>query len=241
MKRFQTHFGLIFLVLVWFGCSVKKEIPTSISIGFSQPEEVDPLTFKTDHLEYQIDEVFLVVSAVELHLCIEPQVSFSIISSAYAHVSGSTTRLGTPVVLPLHTQKSSPTIIGEISPPIGKYCHGYIIVAPADDDVMNLTDLSTDNIVGKSLFIRGRFRDPMAIEWADFEQAVDIRRPVAFKITDPKTGADNLTLSSGSNAQITIDVMWPINDKFMNVEDSQFSSQIVSRITESLKMRNYKK
>lgn len=242
LKNVTKNIGFIFLLGILTGCSVPSESPSSVAIGFAQPGESEKLRFKTSKLEYEIDEMYLVVSVVEIHLCQEPiHSSFSIIPSAYAHVSGSATRLGTPVVIPLHKQKHSPTIIGEISPPVGEYCQGYIVVAPADDDVMNLTELSTSKIVGKSLYISGRFRDEASVEWAKFERGFDVRVPAAFKILQPKGGAENLNISSGTSAQITIDLLWPKNDKFLNPEDSQFASEIVSRVTKLMKMRSYKK
>ncbi len=240
-KNFFKTKTFLFLLGILSGCSVQTESPSSVAIGFAQPEEVEPLTFKISKLEYEIDELYMVVSAVEVHLCTTPVVSMSLIPSAYAHVSDSATRLGTPVVVPLHTRKFSPTIIGEISPPVGRYCLGYVIVAPADDDVMNLTDLGTEKIVGKSVFIKGRFRDEASVEWAEFERAFDFRGPFEFDLINPKTGEDTLEVVGGSSNQITIDLPWPKNDAFLNPEDSQFALEIVSRVTETMKMRSYKK
>ncbi len=222
------------------GCAVKSESPISLSIAFAQPGDTPPLKRTIGKLDYEISEIYIVVSVVEMHLC-QTLASFSFVPNAYAHVSSSSTRLGTPFVIALHKQKQSAIVVGEIAPPPGEYCKGFVVLSPADEDVMNLTDLDSQKIIGHSIFIRGRFKELSSVEWTPFEKSFDLKDAFPFPLLRPKTGLVRLQLEPGSHEQITIDFNWPQMPAQSHPEDPDFGIQIVNELTKHLKMRSYKK
>ena len=62
-------------------------------------------------------------------------------------------RLGTLYVEDLLGKPGSANILGEVAPPPMRYCELYTVIAPADDDVINLTDVATEELEGKSAML----------------------------------------------------------------------------------------
>lgn len=122
-----------------------------------------------DGSELVISHWAIVLSAVEVHLCEEAAWKQVFIGTAYAHVSNSITRLGTPVAEDLLMGTGGAKIVGEIAPPTGTYCRAYAVFTGADDDVMNFTSFSDTDLLGHTALIRGEWIQPdMAptpIEW----------------------------------------------------------------------------
>lgn len=88
------------------------------------------------------------------------------IPSAYAHVPESATRLGTPTLDDMLGETGRARIVGEIAPPFGEYCSVRVVVAPADEDVVNLSELPPDELTGHSAIVRGRWRQKQDDEQA---------------------------------------------------------------------------
>jgi hypothetical protein len=111
------------------------------------------------------DSIIVVISDVELHACEQAASPWRLISEAHAHVPGSPTRLGTPMALELLATPGRAKIIGEAAPPLVELCALTVVLAPADDDVINATDLDEEALVGKTLLARGRDADgqPVAL------------------------------------------------------------------------------
>ena len=179
-----------------------------------------PVEWTMEGTTVQIEEAYLVVSAIEAHAC-EPGVddyktpagprmlndlSDWVVSHAYAHVPSSATRLGTPFVENLLGESGRAQIIGSIAPPPAAYCELHAIVAPADRDVANSTSVRTEAIRGKSLLVRGRTRVDGADDWEDFEFGTDSARAIELRAINPSTGESPLVLdSSTASAMLLID------------------------------------
>lgn len=175
----------------------------------------------------EIAGAYLVLSAMELHACLpgdpgyEPSGDPSLLNDlrdwitpvfigrAHAHVPSSATRLGTPFVEDLLSPSDRARIIGEIAPPLAQWCTVAAVVAPADDDVLNTTDLSTEAAVGASLVVRGRWRHQRKDEgdgWRDFEWRTDTARAVEMPAVDPRSGQSPLVLDApGDSVMLLID------------------------------------
>lgn len=156
-----------------------------------------------DGSEAILDVFALVISDIELHACAphSAQSSFlldALIPPAFAHVPNSATRLGTPFVEDLLAQPGKARITGEIAPPPGTYCALWAIIAPADEDVMNMTALETQELEGKSALIRGRWRAHPQAPWESFEHAFTTRRAIRVPLSA-------LSLKDGSTAFLLLD------------------------------------
>jgi hypothetical protein len=110
----------------------------------------------------ELSTFYMVVGDLELHACVDaPEKKAAldwIIPSAYAHVPESATRLGTPTLVDMLGKTGRARIIGEVAPPLGTYCSLRVVVAPADEDVVNLSELTPDALTGRSVLIEGRWR-----------------------------------------------------------------------------------
>lgn len=172
--------------------------------------------------EWTVDHWVVTVSAIELHQCMEP-VAWSWIPSAYAHVPSSSTRLGTPVAEDLARLGGGARIIGEISPPPGRYCRAYAVFSPADDDLLNMSALPTSVLEGNTA-LRVRSRTP---EWEETgsessaeHTVVDTwkgRRAVPFDLFD-ETGKAGIELHSRSHAQILLEMV--VDHDVLSVDDA---------------------
>jgi hypothetical protein len=97
----------------------------------------------------------LVISDVELHACEQGWRWPSLVGDAYAHVPGSAMRLGTPMAIELLGAPGKARIIGESAPPHVAICAMEVILAPADADVINVTELDAGALEGRTFVARG--------------------------------------------------------------------------------------
>lgn len=123
----------------------------------------------------ELSTFYMVVGDLEFHACARDQTKKAaldwIIPHAHAHVPESATRLGTPTLVNMLGQTGRARIIGEVAPPLGTYCSLRVVVAPADEDVVNLSELAPDTLTGHSVIIEGRWRDTRDTspeEWRSF-------------------------------------------------------------------------
>ncbi|WP_133621788.1 hypothetical protein [Bradymonas sediminis] len=228
-----------------------------------------------DGTKVEVQQAYLVVSAIEAHLC-EPgagdtptqnapqgadlgapakpgipkllgHLSDWLIAPAYAHVPSSATRLGTPFVEDLLAPGQA-RIIDEIAPPMATYCTLYAVVAPADDDVVNLTNLATAEIEGKTLLLRGRYRlaaDDEA-EWQAFESASEARDIIQVDAVDPQTGASPLNLDSANASRMMLLDKRVSPDLFEGLAREDFdgaaaADQVLKRLEARFKIYQYER
>ncbi|MGM0557176.1 MAG: hypothetical protein ACQEVA_12410 [Myxococcota bacterium] len=189
----------------------------SISFGFTHElediEEGGPIELEADEgTSIRIEGAWLVVSALEAHLC-EPKLARSkgtwldragdlVVPSAQAHVPSSATRLGVPFVEDLLGRAGKASIVGEVAPPVGEYCTFYAVVSPADDDVLNLTELPTSEVEGKSLVLEGTIASDDGEE--SFVSTSSRRDVVQFPAIDPNTGVEPLALETPQTTQMIL-------------------------------------
>ena len=158
-----------------------------------------PLSLQIDGAEVEIDDMALVISAIELHRCsvtntLSRSVLELLIPSAHAHVPSSATRFGTPWVEDLLATPGSARMIGGIAPPPGTYCELHVILAPADDDVINITPVDPEDIEDHTFLARGRWRPNPNSPWNTFTWSDQRRQPVALPMIDPRSGASPVEL-----------------------------------------------
>lgn len=165
----------------------------------------------------EIEEAYIVVSAVELHACVPGRDGYDrrgrpllnglfelAVPPVRAHVPSSTTRLGTPFVDDLVGRPGRAQIAGALAPPYGAYCRAYAVVAPADRDVVNSTPLATDEIVGASVVVRGRQRGADAEGWRPFEIRGATRQVVGIDVVDPATGEGPLVVTPEDSSAMVL-------------------------------------
>lgn len=183
----------------------------------TEPESPRRIHAQFDDRRVAINGAYLVVSAIELHACVPGVDDYEspgppllngiwdhLVGNAHAHVASSSTRLGTPYVEDLLSEPDRAKIAGEIAPPLAAYCRVAAVAAPADADVRNSTDLSTDEIVGSSLLIRGRWRRDGGKTWNTFEITTDTARIFEFDALDPRTGDTPLMVESKTDEKMLL-------------------------------------
>jgi hypothetical protein len=215
----------------------------SISFGFTHElrdiEQGGPIRVEADDgTSVRITGAWLVVSALEAHLC-EPELTRNkgtwldragdwLVPSAHAHVPNSATRLGVPFVEDLLGEGGKARIVGEVAPPLGDYCSFYAVVSPADDDVLNLTELSTMEAEGNTLILRGVI-DPDG-EAREFTSASAQRDVVEFPAIDPNTGQTPLALDEPQATQMILLSKTVSRELFANITVDQFTTQKAASI-----------
>ena len=152
-----------------------------------------PLALDLDGPQVEIQDMVLVISAMELHRCsvtntLSRTLFDWLIPSADAHVPSSATRFGTPWVEDLLATPGAARMIGGIAPPLGTYCELHVILAPADDDVINITAVDPEEIENHTFLIRGRWRPDTSSPWRAFQWSDQRRQPVALPLINPHTG-----------------------------------------------------
>lgn len=192
--------------------------------------------------ELLIESMLVIVSDVELHSCEErerEQARFSLIPDAHAHVPDSATRLGTPFAEDLLGATGRASIVSEIAPPLGSYCSLWVIIAPADDDILNPTSLGTRELVGKSFIIKGKQRVKGDEAWQDFTRTSSIKRAFEVPITpialSPKKDSAFVLIDKTLDAQ-----WWEELDPSKLVQESG-AEYVLSRYLERLERYTPKK
>ena len=171
----------------------------SITWTFESGEQLELTTF------------LIVVSDIELHACADAGTKGQgalldlLIPSAHAHVPSSATRLGTPFIADLLSKPGRANILGEVAPPPMRYCDMYMVVAPADDDVINLTEVATEELEGKSAMLSGAWRPSAESEWERFDHTFSFKRLDKIELIDPKSGSKPLVLEDKGSAFLLLD------------------------------------
>ncbi len=230
-----------------------------LSFGYyHELEDIDeggPVRVETDDgAQIEITEAHLVVSALEAHLC-EPELAGRLydvlVPSAHAHVPSSATRLGIPFVEDLF-ERSRARVVGEIAPPLGEYCRLYAVLSPADDDVLNLGALDVEEIEGKTLLVRGRWRSAAATgadaenaDWQPFEASSTARRVVEIDAIDPNTGQAPLELDDPSQTKMLLldKTVSPALFEGLDTDslgDEHTADHVLDQISDELHIRSFK-
>ena len=157
--------------------------------------------------QVELERFIWVVSDVELHAC-EPGAAKSAqapvferwgpwwISVASAHVPDSATRQGTPYAEDLLAPGGKARIVAELAPPLGEYCRLYAILAPADEDIYNFTELPTEQLRGKTYWIQGRLKRADAPDWTPFELSGALTMAAPLDAINPRDPQAPLALTA---------------------------------------------
>jgi hypothetical protein len=217
-------------------------------------EEGGPVVIDADKgASVRIDGAWLVVSALEAHLC-EPELTRQkgtwldraenlVIPSAHAHVPSSATRLGVPFVEDLFGRAGKASIVGEVAPPLGEYCTLYAIVSPADDDVLNLTELPTSEVEGKSLVLEGVIQTGEGEE--PFVSTSNRRDVVPLPAIDPNTGVAPLALEDAQSSQMVLLQKTVSQALFKDISPEAFQSSeaadiVLDRLEPTFRVKQFK-
>lgn len=210
-----------------------------------------------DGTTLEIREAYLVVSAVELHACepglddyespdgpvlndLVPDLWPLVGGTARAHVPDSSTRMGTPFVEDLLAEPGRARIAGELAPPLAAYCRAAAILAPADRDVANTTDVATSAIDGHTLLIRGRRRPDPEADWTSFEFTTDVARAIEFPARDPRTGQTPLVLDNPqASSMLLVDKLLRPSTFATDLDADDAGEAIVDRLADTLQTHTY--
>lgn len=199
-----------------------QQPPTEVSFGYIHhlrpPAEVEEppreLTL-AEGAQIRLDDLVLVTSAVELHLCaptneLTRSTQSLFLPRAHAHVPSSATRHGTPYVEDLLSPAGAARMVGGIAPPAGDYCELHVILTPADDDAINLTDISPEEIEDHTAMVRGTWRARPDEPWQDFQWSSELRRVAILPLFHPQSGQAPLQLARrGSDVLLLLDKELP--------------------------------
>lgn len=167
-----------------------------------RPDAEDPLAWTdAQGAQWEVTRLYVVVSAVELHLCEPTRAALlwdALVPSAHAHVPDAATRLGTPFIEELVGRPGRARIVGEVAPPLADVCEVVVVIAPADADVMNDTELDAEALLGHSLILQGRRRPAPDQPWAPFTLSAAVTDAWTARAINPKTGDAPLRLRAGS-------------------------------------------
>ncbi len=159
-----------------------------------------PLRLLGERYALELNKLYLVIADLEVHACEDraQNASWSLFNEAHAHVPESATRLGTPTLDDLTGPVGRARIIGEVAPPRGRYCRLRVVMAPADDDVVNLSTLDMDELVGHGAVVDGRWRRVGEQTW----------QPFTHRLTEPMTWfvelPEPITLSSKEDSAFVL-------------------------------------
>lgn len=165
--------------------------PPTVTIGVIHQHPAD-LRFVVDGRTIALETFVVTFGVTELHLCEEALFDLQIIPSAHAHVPSTGTRLGTVFAEDLMSAPGTAQIVGDFEPINGTYCRAVLVAAPADDDVVNLSPLPGDELVGNSAVIAGTI-DGEPFRWATSHRVL------------ARVALDDETIETGADMQLLFD------------------------------------
>ncbi len=133
------------------------------------------------------------------------------IHAAYAHTTGSPTRLGVPIVESLIAAAPGRVPVGDLRPPAGAYCRARLTLAPADGDALGLP--SDTDMVGKTFLAVGTYA-----------RAGQEERPFSMSSAaslDVETAFPSTTLSSDERRTSSLRVTKVADHWFDNIDCEQ--------------------
>lgn len=142
--------------LAWLGaCSASSKAGVTVPVEAEAPRV---RTFETNTgVHVVLSRAWLNIGAVELFGCTSAWHWLDVFSvpRAQAHVVGSPTRLGTPLVESLVGDDGSRTKMGELHPPEGSYCRVKQTILAADADAPGSPPDGA--MLGKSVLVDGTY------------------------------------------------------------------------------------
>lgn len=226
------------------GCEPDNVQPATVSIAHAHDDPDDlALAWTTEHAEFEITSVVWVNSVVEIHIC-ESEELPSLIKKAGAHVATSSTRLGTPTVEEFTKPQLGARVVGELSSPDETYCKGFLVLSPADDDVVNLTDVDSADVLNKTFLATGQYRPVGGAEWIAFELTSDAVFTFEFPLFDPTDAQKPLALKPGDTTLLAIQKSMPSPATFFtspaDLQDPETVERWIETMGESVRLGAFK-
>lgn len=124
-----------------------------VAVVARSPATAQPTTFLTDRgYTVKLDRAYACIGAIEILPCARATAARTLGPRvAYAHGSGTATKLATPAVIDLLAGGQSLTI-GELAPPTSSYCATRVSLLAADNDALGLPAASMS---GRSVLLEG--------------------------------------------------------------------------------------
>lgn len=230
--RLRSVVALLAGALSWAsGCSASSKDGVTVTVATEAPRD-PPLTagaraFDTSAgLHVTITRAFLSTGAVEIFACTTARRWLALgVREAHAHVVGSPTLLGTPLVASLLAEDGARTSIGELHPPPGSYCRIKQSILAADADAPGSP---TDGaMLGRSLLVEGTFGAPG-------------EAPRPFRLTstasfDVETTVDPLALSVEGRRLGTVVLFWKSAAWFEGVDLAAADDAAATRVLANLR------
>jgi hypothetical protein len=137
-------------------CSASSEGGTSVRLVSSGEGVVAGQEMSTANGgRLRLDELFWTTSEIELLACPSAwqRAADWFVARAHAHGTSTPTVLAVPTVESMAS--ASDVVLGQMSPPAGRYCAVRYQLGPADADAEGLAD--APDMLGRSLLLRGAF------------------------------------------------------------------------------------
>ncbi|WP_394842695.1 hypothetical protein LZC95_37185 [Pendulispora brunnea] len=170
-------------------CSGSDSDGVSVAVDLEAPsstkQSMVSKTWTTDlGFTVTLQDAYLATGSVEIVPCASAAQrlrlkDFFAVREAHAHVEGSPTKLGIPVVESLLAAGGTRVHVGTMAPPPNSYCQVRYGIHAADGDAVGLP--SDVSMVGKSLYLRGTYSraggQPVAFE-ASSSNALEVTASV---------------------------------------------------------------
>ncbi|WP_394832135.1 hypothetical protein LVJ94_37020 [Pendulispora rubella] len=217
-------------------CSGSDSDGVTVAVDLEAPsstkQSMVTKTWTTD-LGYTVtlQDAYLATGSVEIVPCASAANRFELrdlfsVREAHAHVEGSPTKLGTPVIESLLAAGGTRVHVGTMAPPPNSYCQVRYGVRAADGDAVGLP--SDVSMVGKSIYLRGT-------------HARAGGQPVAFEASSGSalevTASLGPTMLSGSGTQSAVLVVHKVADTWFDgiAFDTAASDDIARAVLEHVR------
>jgi hypothetical protein len=103
-----------------------------------------------------------------------------------------------PAAANLLDGREAAQVVGELAVPLERFCKAWVVLAPADDDVLNLTSVDDELLVGHSLVARDSDSDQIF--------STSKTRLVEVELSDPNAAGPLQLDKAGSGPMLLFDV-----------------------------------
>ncbi|MFO0739784.1 MAG: hypothetical protein U0270_28050 [Labilithrix sp.] len=236
MKLSSNHLRFVVALLIgavsWVGgCSASSKDGVTVTVTAEAPRD-PPLTagaraFDTSAgLHVTVTRAFLNTGAVEIFACPTAHRWLGLtVREARAHVVGSPTLLGTPLVASLLAEDGARTNVGELHPPPGSYCRVKQSILPADADAPGSP--ADGAMLGRSLLVEGTFGAP-----GEAPRPFRLTSTAAF---DVETTVDPMVLSVEGHRVGVVVLFWKSAAWFDGVDLAAAGDDAATRLLANLR------
>ena len=248
MIRHPTPYSRLPIVLVTVcltlgACSWRINWPEHrVTVGLESGETSGAMRTVNDRgFEVRVERLVIGVDRVELEACGDSPrelPGFSalgewLIPSARAHGIDTPTRYTAPQVRRLVPGAGRKPVFGTLSPPPDDYCRLTIGIASMDEDARRLSE--SDEIVGRSLVVRGEYRPVEGSDdWRAFEWRASLRDDWTFRPENPWQLGDSESVEQEIRAVVHPEA-WFEGIDFEETSETEAVRLLFGRARQSLK------